>query len=227
MTVARPGILAIFNNVAPGREGDFGEWFQHEHLQGRLGVPGFVLGRRYEAVRGDRRYFNFYVTRSADVLDSADYRTRLNNPTPMTRLVMSEIFKDMIRTICHQNLRLGTMRGAFAVAARFSERPDESALKSTLERFLQDSAVACGEIWSAAGMGERPLTEEERLRGGDRRIEACLMVETLRLQEAERIAGALSAQFPAATIGIYRLLCEIGRSPDAISTATLLEAPTP
>src|SRR4029453_4713191 len=88
VTVARPGILAIFNNVAPGREAEFEEWFQHEHLQERLRVPGFVRGRRYEAVRGDRRYFNFYVTRSADVLNSADYRMRLNNPTPMTRLVM-------------------------------------------------------------------------------------------------------------------------------------------
>jgi hypothetical protein len=27
-------------------------------------------------------------------------------------------------------------------------------------------------------------------------------------------------QFPAATIGVYRLLCEIARSPDAASTAT-------
>jgi hypothetical protein len=221
MTVARPGVLAIFNNVAPGREAEFEQWFQHEHLQERLGVPGFLFGRRYEAVKGDRRYFNFYVTRSADVLDSADYRTRLNNPTPTTRLVMSEIFKDMIRTVCHQSLRLGTMRGAFAVATRFSERADENALKFTLEALMRDSAVACGEIWSAAGMGQRPLTEEERLRGGDRRIEACLMVETLRVQEAERIAGALSAQFPVATIGVYRLLCEIGRIPDAISTATL------
>ena len=221
MTVARPGILAIFNNVAPGREVEFEEWFQHEHLQERLGVPGFLLGRRYEAVKGDRHYFNFYVTRAADVLNSADYRMRLNNPTPMTRLVMSEIFKDMIRTICHQSLRLGTMRGAFAVATRFGERPDEDTLKPTLESLLRDPAVASGEIWSAAPMGQLPLSEEERLRGGDRRIEACLLVETLRVQEAERIAGALSVQFPAATIGVYRLLREIGRSPDAISTPTL------
>jgi hypothetical protein len=227
VTVARPGILAIFNNVAPGREAQFEEWFQHEHLQERLDVPGFLLGRRYEAVRGDRRYFNFYVTRSADVLDSADYRMRLDNPTPMTRLVMSEIFKDMIRTVCHRTFRLGSMRGAVAVAARFSEHPDENALRSTLESLSQDRAVACGEIWSAASTGQRAPSEEERLRGGDRRIEACLMVETLRGEEAERIAGALASRFPAAAIGVYRLLCEISRSPEAISAAALPEAPTP
>src|SRR5262245_6260646 len=108
-------MLAFFNNVAPGREAEFEEWFQHEHLQERLGVPGFLLGRRHEAVAGEPRYFNFYVTRSADVLKSDDYQMRVNNPTPTTRMVMSEIFKDMIRTVCHRTLRLGNMRGAVAV----------------------------------------------------------------------------------------------------------------
>src|SRR6185436_16085152 len=104
MTVSRPGILAIFNNIAAGREAQFEEWFQHEHLQERLGLPGFLLGRRYEALKGTPEYFNFYVT---DVLSSSEYRMRLNNPTPMTRMVMSDIFKDMIRTVCQQSLRLG------------------------------------------------------------------------------------------------------------------------
>jgi hypothetical protein len=219
VTVARPGILAIFNNVAPGREAEFEEWFQHEHLQERLGVPGFLLGRRYEAVRGEPRYFNFYVTRSPDVLSSAEYRIRLNNPTPMTRMVMSEIFKDMIRTVCQQSFRIGNMRGALAVAARFSERPDENALKATLENLLRDKGVACGQIWSAASAAQLPLSEEERLRGGDRRLEVCLMVDTLRLQDAERVAGTLSSQFPAAVIGVYRLLCEISRGSDPFPTA--------
>jgi hypothetical protein len=205
----RPGILAIFNNVAPGREAEFEAWFQHEHLLERLAVPGFLLGRRHEAVAGEPRYFNFYVTQSADVLASAAYRARLDHPTPMTRLVMAEIFKDMIRTVCEQTLRLGTMRGALAVTVRFRERPDEAALHATLEDLIQDKAVACGEVWLAVTAGEVPVSEEERLRGGDRRIAGCLLVETLRLPDAERIAGALAARFPGAVVGIYRLLCEI------------------
>jgi hypothetical protein len=209
MTSARPGILAIFNNVAPGREAEFEEWFQHEHLQERLGVPGFLLGRRHEAVMGEPRYFNFYVTRSVDVLTSAEYRMRLNSPTPMTRTVMSEIFKDMVRTVCQRELRLGRMRGAVAVTMRFRERPDESAIRAVLDKLMQDRAVARGELWSAASAEGTSLSEEERLRGGDRRTQACLLVETLRLPDAERIAEALSAQLSHEAIGVYRLLCEI------------------
>lgn len=209
--LARPGILAIFNNVTPGREGEFEEWFQHEHLQERLDVPGFLLGRRYEAVRGEPSHFNFYVTRSAQVLASAEYHTRLNNPTPMTRMVMSEIFKDMIRTVCRQSFRIGTMRGAFAVAMRFAAPPDESALKAALQRLAPDRGIACGEIWSAVPESKLGSSEEERLRGGDRTLAACLVVETLRMQDAERVAAALSGEFPTAAVGLYRLLCEIRR----------------
>jgi hypothetical protein len=111
--------------------------------------------------------------------------------------------------VCEQTLRLGTIRGAVAVTARFRERQDEAALAATLENLMEDKAVACGEVWSAVTAGEVPVSEEERLRGGDRRIAACLLVETLRLPDAERIAGALATRFPAGAIGIYRLLCEI------------------
>jgi hypothetical protein len=204
-----PGILAIFNNVAPGREAEFEEWFQHEHLAERIAVPGFLLGRRHEAVSGQPRYFNFYVTQSTDVLKSAAYLTRLDHPTPMTRTVMSEIFKDMIRTVCRRTFRHGAIRGAAVVTVRFGERPDESALKATIETLAQDKAVACGEIWSAASPREFPVSEEERLRGGDRKIEACLLVETLRVPDAERVSAALKREFPNAEIGVYRLLCEI------------------
>ncbi len=208
MTITPPGILAIFNNVTPGREAEFEEWFQHEHLQERLGVPGFLLGRRHEAVQGEPRYFNFYVTRSVESLSSPEYRNRLNDPTPLTRTVMSEIFKDMIRTVCEQSFRAGEMRGSVAVTARFAERPEEEGLKAMIRDFVRDKAVALGEIWSAAHRADAPPSEEERLRGGDRSMQACLLVETLRVPDAERIAAALAMRFAAADIGVYRLLCE-------------------
>ena len=209
MSDAMPGILAIFNNAAPGREAEFEEWFQHEHLAERLAVPGFLLGRRYEAVSGQPRYFNLYLTQSADVLKSPAYIERLNHPTPMTHKIMSEIFKDMIRTVCHQTLRLGAMRGAAAVAVRFTEKVDQDALKTTLERLVLDKAVACGEIWTAVDASTIPVSEEERLRGGDRKIEVCLYIETLREREAVVLSATLSDRFPSGATGVYRLLCEI------------------
>jgi hypothetical protein len=74
---------------------------------------------------------------------------------------------------------------------------------------MQDKAVACGEIWQAADPLQFPVSLEERLRGGDRKLETCLLVETLRIPDAEQIAAALATEFPKAEIGVYRLLCEI------------------
>jgi hypothetical protein len=127
----------------------------------------------------------------------------------MTRTIMSDVFRDMIRTVCHRTFRRGAMRGAAAAAVRFGERPDEAALKATIETLMQDKAVACGEIWSAADPRDFPVNEEERLRGGDRKMDACLLIETLRVPEAETIAAKLTSQFPRTAVGVYGLLCEI------------------
>ena len=204
-----PGILAIWNNVPPGREAEFEEWFQHEHLEERIAVPGFLMGRRHEAVSGTPQYFNYYVTSSPDVLKSRAYLERLDNPTPMTRRIMSNVFKDMNRTVCRRTFRRGRMRGVVAVTARFTSEVDDAALKATIETLMKDKAVACGEIWTAVDPKEFPVNEEERLRGGDKKITACLLVETLRLPDAERYAADVARQFPAADVGVYRVLCEI------------------
>jgi hypothetical protein len=213
VTEAIPGILAIFNNISVGRESEFEEWFQHEHLAERLAVPGFLLARRHEAVSAQPRYFNFYVTQSADILNSAAYLARLDDPTPMTRRIMSEVFKDMIRTICNCTFRLGVIRGAATIAVRYSERPDEYALKTTIEGLIQDKAVACGEIWSAVSGPDFPISEEERLRRGDHKFDTCLVIETLRIRDAERIAASLSSAVPQGEIGVYKFLCELRAPP--------------
>ena len=67
------GILVIFNDVAAGREAEFDAWFQGEHLVERLAVPGFLFGRRHQAISGSAGYFNFYLVESPNVLTSKPY----------------------------------------------------------------------------------------------------------------------------------------------------------
>jgi hypothetical protein len=52
---------------------------------------------------------------------------------------------------------------------------------------------------------------EEKLRGGDKKIKAALMIDTLRQPDAERIGAQLAARFPAAEVGVFRVLCQLGR----------------
>ena len=205
------GILAIWNDCATSREADFETWFQGEHLLERLSVPGFLFGRRHQAISGASGYFNFYLTQSPDVLTSKPYLERLDNPTPMTRMIMSEVFINMNRTVCWRTARRGGFRGAYAVTVRFNETPEEAALAAQLDAMLKSSAVAGGEIWTALDPSGMPVSMEEQLRGGDKKIKACLMVDTLRQDAAEQTGARLAAQFPAAEVGVFRVLCQLGR----------------
>ena len=210
MAERQPGILAIWNDCRAGREADFDAWFQGEHLLERLAVPGFLFGRRHQAISGNAGYFNFYLVESPDVLTSRPYLERLDNPTPMTRKIMSEVFLNMNRTVCRRALRRGAFRGAFAVTARFNEAPDVPRFTGFLETLIEDPAVASGEIWLALVPAGMPVSMEEKLRGGDKKIKGCLMVDTLRQDEAEKLGGRLTKQFPGADVGVWRVLCHLG-----------------
>ena len=204
------GILAIFNDCRPGREAEFEEWFQGEHLLERLAVPGFLFGRRHQAISGSSGYFNFYLVESPGVLTSKPYLDRLDNPTPMTKKIMSEVFLNMNRTVCHRTARRGAFRGAYAVTVRFNDEPDIGALTSLAETLVKDTSVAACEIWTAVDPAGQPVSMEEKLRGGDKKIKACLMVDTLRQSNAEKLGERLAKQFTGAEVGVFRVLCQAG-----------------
>ncbi|MEI9804028.1 MAG: CinA family protein [Pseudolabrys sp.] len=71
--------------------------------------------------------------------------------------------------------------------------------------------IASCEIWTATDPAGQPLAEEERLRGGDKKIKACLMVDTLRQADAEVLGARLAKEFPAADVGVFRVLCQLGQ----------------
>jgi hypothetical protein len=205
------GILAIFNDCRAGREAEFEEWFQGEHLLERLAVPGFLYGRRHQAISGTSGYFNFYLVESPAVLTSKPYLQRLDNPTPMTKTIMSEVFLNMNRTVCRRTVRRGGFRGAYAVTLRLRAAPDATALSAALDVLVADPAVAGGEIWIALDPQGMPVSQEEKLRGGDKKIAGCLMIEALRQADAERIGGNLGKKFSGNEVGVFRVLCQLGR----------------
>jgi hypothetical protein len=113
--------------------------------------------------------------------------------------------------VCRRTARRGHFRGAFAVAARFNQTPDETALSGMLEKLVADTAVAAGEIWLALDATGMPVSMEEKLRGGDKKIAGALLIDTLYQEHAEAIGVQLAKQFPSADICVYRVLCQIGR----------------
>jgi hypothetical protein len=76
---------------------------------------------------------------------------------------------------------------------------------------VRDTSIAGGEIWVALDPAGMPVSMEEKLRGGDKKIKACLMVDTLHQSDAEMLGRRLSGQFSGTEVGVFRVLSQIGR----------------
>ena len=140
MPLLGKGVLAIWNGIAPEAEAAFVAWHVREHIPERVGVPGFLRGRRYVAVEGEPKYFNFYETESPSVLTSPAYVARLNAPSPWTREVVAH-FRDTSRTVCDVVASLGegeggaleTIRVQAAETEGFAERLEQILLRPLAE----------------------------------------------------------------------------------------------
>ncbi len=84
-------------------------------------------------------------------------------------------------------------------------------LTALAETLVQDPSIASSEIWRAVDPAGQPVSMEEKLRGGDKKIKACLMVDTLRQGEAEKTSERLAQEFADADVGVFRVLCQLGQ----------------
>jgi len=208
------GILAVFNDCAPEGGAHFEHWYNREHLQERVGVPGFRFGRRYQLVTGgDRQFCAFYGVAAPAVLNSAAYIARLNDPTPWTQQAMQS-FRNTVRTVCDVAAAAGDLIGSHAVILRADAAmaPTRDVATWVKEQASQDG-IAGVQVWIRAAQQTNPETTEMRSRGQDRLAAGVVLVECLRRADAERVLAALASP-PAAlgisgatALGIYALLC--------------------
>ena len=202
------GILAIWNDCLPEAETEYENWYMGQHFPERLGVPGFRVGRRYEAVSAEPRYFTFYDTESPEVLMSQAYVERLNNPTPETAAIMKS-FRNMSRTVCHRVSQIGHIVAGHAVVARVDESPqDAAAIQAAV---METTGVTGSEAWQRVDVPDDGATNESKFRDvPDQKIGAALVFHVMRVQDALEATDALSAALgEGAQIGAYQLLCEL------------------
>jgi hypothetical protein len=118
MSLAGRGAVCIWHDLAPEATDEFYQWHNREHMPERVGIPGFLRGRRYIAIAGAPAYFNLYEAESAEVLGGKDYLDRLNAPTEWTRRVVPS-FRRVSRSICRVAYTEGVGQGGFMLTQRF------------------------------------------------------------------------------------------------------------
>ena len=211
------GVAAIWHNVAPSAQADYNHWHVHEHVPERVGIPGFLRGRRYGPIDADPEFFHFYETESLETLTSPAYLERLNSPTPWTRRVGPEL-KDNNRSLCRVEASFGIGLGAAILTGRFATtagEPDPAAwlAREALPALIGTPGLVAAHLLRGDQEASHVQTEEKAMREGtDAVADSVFFVEAVGAGPLEELrAGTLS---PAAleargasevALGTYRL----------------------
>ena len=131
------GMLIVFSEVKAADERDFNEWYNREHIDERVNLPGFHRARRYIAVRGSPKYLATYECDSVDDLATPGYLQLLANQTPWTQAVMARFTRFQRLTVRVQVDMTHGVGGAIAVV-RFVPDPHE---RNALAAWLQETAL--------------------------------------------------------------------------------------
>jgi len=162
------GLLCVWNRIAPEHAAEFDAWYETEHLDERMAVPGFRSARRYRSVQEPYAYAAMYELDSPAVLLTPAYLHLLANPTPRTRAIMPH-FLDMHRAACRVPFdsapQMGALRHLAIVSLTQAPEPPVGVFDAVRVRLAIPDTAATGGV-----------TPEQTLRGKADTIPAPFML---------------------------------------------------
>ena len=210
MPLPGSGFLAIWNDTTSDGDAEWRHWHTREHIPERVGVPGFLSGRRYiDPSRTRERYFTLYAGESVATFSSAAYRARLDNPTPWT-LRTAPHFKNFLRGACRTLASSGLGVGG-AIATLRLDVTDEVRLERAapaLCRQLVDASTRRGVVGAHVGLCDPAITgvpTRERAARGNRSepvFAAVLLVEGEARRPLEAALASFAQAVAAADAGV-------------------------
>lgn len=153
------GLLCIWTGIAPEHEADFNRWYDREHMQERVAIPGFQFARRFRTLDGgDRPYLALYVTEHLGVFTSPAYRQAFTQQTDWS-------LRNFAR-MQHTQRRVGTLvlergageGGSLALLVLPPDRVDASALQPRLDALLAEDHVVAASLLHTDALLSTPLT---------------------------------------------------------------------
>ena len=166
MSLAGKGAITIWQDVRPEARADFFVWHNGEHIPERVGIPGFLRGRRYGALAGSPEFFTLYETSGPEVHSSAAYFERLNHPTEQTRRVAPMMINN-VRSLCRVEWSGGSVSSGLMATLRFDAEDDNRLLPLLTERLLkmlQEPGIVGAHLCLADKGASSVKTEEKKAR---------------------------------------------------------------
>jgi hypothetical protein len=220
MALRGKGMLITLTEVKARHERDFNEWYNREHIDERINLPGFHRARRYLAVRGSPKYLATYECNSVNDLATPGYLDLLANQTPWTQAVMAR-FTHFNRLTLRMQVDLTHGIGGAVSIVRFVPDPRRrrALIQWLHETVLPRAVQRPGMLGAAAGENDVDIANApSRAKSMDQpRAEEAEWVVLLEGADAEATGAAARQLFKLTTlkpfsvtqapiIGTYRLL---------------------
>lgn len=199
--------LAIWHDIDPAMEADWHRWHTYEHMPERVGIPGFLAGRRY--MSGDapeHRCFTIYEGADLSVFNSPAYLERLNAPTEWTRK-MAPAFRNFTRGACRRLATAGAENGYAGSVLTIRLEPagdvDETAASALAERIAGIDGIIGAHVGACDRDVTRTETNERALRSatGEQSLDGVLVVEAYDQSTLEAAAAGIADMVSATAFG--------------------------
>ena len=133
------GLLMVWADVPGEKEQDFNRWYNEEHLEDLLAIPGVLNAARYEAVKGGPKHLACYELENPQVMESDGFRRLRENvsewskrcsPSIIATSYISNLYEmihpdtvspDVAQSDMAPALRIGRMNIPSAMEDRFNE----------------------------------------------------------------------------------------------------------
>ena len=205
-------------DVEPAAIAEHDRWHTQEHLRERLSIPGFLRGTRWVATVGGPRYMVVYEVETLESLESEAYLARLDNPTPWTSKMMPH-YRGMSRGLCTVLGSFGLGQGGAAALIRLAPGPDD---QGDIHRWLVEEALpetsqmpGLGASHLLKGAQAASMTNEQRLRGGDRGVDSAVILtgydERAVIECAEKLAANETLRLAEPRVAGYRCAYSLSR----------------
>lgn len=199
------GLLFVATDADPAHEADFNRWYDREHVEERVRIPGFLSGARYLSREGGRKYLGLYRTESLAAFTTADYRAAFERQTAWSVTNLDRM-RDPMRRVCAVRAVTGFGSGSEIVVLPLPATQDGEALVARAQALGARLAQADGFVQSYLLLPDAALSTPLPRECADNRVLAPLfVVEASSAAAAQALRAQACSAFDADPSGAWLL----------------------
>ncbi|MGR3908419.1 hypothetical protein Q3A80_15365 [Burkholderia sp. SR8] len=184
------GQLCVWTDIDPAHEAEFNAWYDREHMQERVAIPGFTHARRFRATDGGpRKYLALYVTDTLDVFRSDAYRRAFTQQTAWS-LANFERMTGTQRRVGELTIEAGDGEGIhLALFVLPPQRIDAAQLRERFDEALREPGVHAARLFRTAPELSAPIGADAAARAD---ADAIVLIEGSDAAATRRLAAAIA-----------------------------------